>query len=591
MCAFSRLSALGAFVGLLLVTRLSHATWVETRVKAHAALVDVERDGTAVVRHELLLVVRGGPLRKFQIQGLDSDAEPLDGANAVPIVKYGVPNPIPVALSLGTDGAMTLRVARDHGMRTGSYRFVFRYRTKLLSRDRIRRKGAWAEIEWIGPRFTEGIDAATVVFRIPEGTRKPRVPEDLEGSESVSHPFLSSIKDQAGKVELSLVRPYIARGEPAVWRVLADAETFGSLIEPKAPAARIRPEARSTAEPAQPPIAWLVAGFLLAIGYGGLVLLKQVLHGRDCEGAGARARALVPLASPARAGLAGCLFASAILLGYAGDTPTLAALCLLAALATAALRVPRNSSSPRGPGNWFILKDSDAFVKRAALPQSRWLDTSTREGALSFAAAVTGVALVSSRIATHSPYHALALGLASSALLPIFCTGRAANLRLDFRNNKERMLRKIAERLRAASGLKAVAWARIADGSREPDELRVLVRVAPAKDGLLSLEVGLEEQQTWGGIALLPFVLIRAREGSEAQYSAPRSIRWQRGRRPDERVAIVRPALPSVDFSTALVEQLVAVLSGVPGKTRKRSSSGLALTSRIGVRSPAQAIS
>lgn len=590
MRAFFRLRTLCAVLGLLLWSTAGRAAWTETRVKAHTATLDVERDGSATVQHEVVLGVRGGPLREFEIQGLDPDAEPAGVATAVPRVRYGVPTPIPVSVSRGEDGTLKLGIPRNSGLRTGSYTLAFRYKTQLLLRDRLRRRGASAELEWIGPRFADGIDVAKVIFRLPEGPTLPVLSEGVESDDSalMANAFLSSVRHVSGKAEITLVRPYIARGEPAVWRVLASAQSFDGLPEPP-PRFASGSQGALLLDPPRQRLAWLFSGVLLALAYGGLVLLKWSLHRRDCLAAGAEPRPLVPLPSAARAALAGCLFTFSVALGGLGDHPTLAALALLITLSLAALRAPRVSAIPRGPGQWLALNDADAFTNHTRRAYGRWLDAGTGLGAGMLALLGMALIWVCAGIAAHSPYHALALGLAASALLPVFVTGRVSSLPVDFCGSQCRILRRIAERLRAGSALRVVAWARIADGARDPDELRVLVRVPCAKDGLLSIEVGLEQQRSLAGFVSLPFVLVRVREDSEAQAALPRSLLWQRGRKPNERVALVRPALPTVGFSSALVEELAAQVSGVVRTNSRRTLGGPSVTARIGVRSPAHA--
>ena len=68
-----------------LVPATAHA-WVERTVKSDNVTLDVERDGTAVVTHEILLSVWGGLLADIFVDADPStaDAELLDGANRDP---------------------------------------------------------------------------------------------------------------------------------------------------------------------------------------------------------------------------------------------------------------------------------------------------------------------------------------------------------------------------------------------------------------------------------------------------------------------------------------------------------------------------
>ena len=63
------------FLLLLALTGTAQA-WVETAVRSHEARIEVARDGTAVVRHQLVLKVRGGPMKSVEIGGMGTEIEP-----------------------------------------------------------------------------------------------------------------------------------------------------------------------------------------------------------------------------------------------------------------------------------------------------------------------------------------------------------------------------------------------------------------------------------------------------------------------------------------------------------------------------------
>jgi hypothetical protein len=65
------LAAVLALAALLVAARPARAGWVETRPTAHAAIVDVERNGTAIVTEELGIRLRGGPLSELTVAGVD----------------------------------------------------------------------------------------------------------------------------------------------------------------------------------------------------------------------------------------------------------------------------------------------------------------------------------------------------------------------------------------------------------------------------------------------------------------------------------------------------------------------------------------
>src|SRR5688572_10253258 len=71
--------------------------WVEKRVEASTTWLELAADGSAVVRHELLLEVRGGPLASFTLRGVDADAEPLPDATVIRLSggkAEGAPQPV-----------------------------------------------------------------------------------------------------------------------------------------------------------------------------------------------------------------------------------------------------------------------------------------------------------------------------------------------------------------------------------------------------------------------------------------------------------------------------------------------------------------
>jgi hypothetical protein len=145
-------------------------------------------------------------------------------------------------------------------------------------------------------------------------------------------------------------------------------------------------------------------------------------------------------------------------------------------------------------------------------------------------------------------------------------------------------------RLASHAGLKTVPWARIPDGGHDPDELRLLVRISSALEGLSALEVGVEHLPSVAGFFAQPFVLVRVSEDSPAYRALPPSVRWQRGRRPDERVAVLKALLPTAAALESLVHELVARLSdgaARPARRAKATANAAGLARKFGIPSPA----
>ncbi|MGC4089891.1 MAG: hypothetical protein QM756_18790 [Polyangiaceae bacterium] len=586
---FGRVIAVLAASAWLVSAPGARAAWLETRVKSHSALIDVAAAGTATVSEELVLSVRGGPLKNLELAGADPDAELLPEASVTPIVRYGVPAAIPLSIARQDDGTLRIEIEREKGLFTGTYSFRFAYKTNLLARDRIRRRGTAAEVEWVGPRFADGIDVAKVTFRLPEGRVPPTLAQANDADDAaLGSSFLSSMRHSDGKVELEVMRPHVARGEPAVWRVATDPKSFDGLpavgaAQPAERAARVV----SVELPAER------AGFAatalgVALAYALLVWSKARLFAADVAASGGKLRSLVRLPLPLRSALAGASLGGAALLGALGDQPSLAGMLLLLAIALAWLRPATAMARPRGPGSWFVLTDAEAFARSATRARARWFDAGRWPGALVLSAWVFVFALGAALLSPHSPYHALALLLGSACLLPIYGSGRLASLPIDRVSGVSALLCRIKRELGTPEGAKVVAWARIPDGSQKPDELRLLVRLRKALDGLSAMEVGVELLPSLGGFVAEPFVLVRVREGSAAERAVPTAgVTWQRGRRVDERVAVLRPSLPSPRACAALAKELVLALQiSSADAERRRSTNG---ESRFGVRSPAQA--
>ncbi len=591
---FGLRSRAAAFAALALFSATpARATWVETRIKSHTAVVDVDRKGVARVSEEVLLAVRGGPLRSFEIAGGDPDAVLEEGATATPVVRFGTPTPIPLTIARQDDGTLRIEIERDKGLFTGGYVFRFAYRTELLTRDRIRRRGTAAEIEWIGPRFADGIDVAKTIFRLPSAPVAPTLAAGPSGEDAeLGSAFVSAVRHVDDKVELELVRPHVAKGEPAVWRILADPKSFDGLADAgPSPIAERASRVVPIERPAER-VAWLGGALLVALLYGALLGLKWRWFQRDAQASGARPRALVlprlPLAL--RAALSGSALAGALLIGALGDEPSVAAALLLLSMSLAALRAPELTSSPRAPGRWFALTDQEAFAAGSEKRRGRWLDLGERVGFASFALLLSGFVTGGVVLAAHSPYHSLGLLLASACLLPIFATGRGSGLPVDRVLFARRFLSRLKSRLGARRGLKVVAWARIPEGLEKPDETRILLRPSLGVDGLAAVEVGVEQLPSLAGFSAMPFVLVRAREGSQAEALLAAHARLQRGRAADERVAIFKPALASVAETALLLDELLRLLgfASAGAATRRRAP---AMVSRLGVASPAQAAS
>jgi len=566
---------------------LPAAAWIELTPKGLLSTVDVERDGHATVSHELSLEVRGGPLKELDFGSADTDAELLPDAT-VTRVSNGVA--IPLLVERHPDGSLGLEIDQPKGLRGGTYLFKVRYRTNLVARNLVHRRGGSLEIGWVGPRLEGGLDGARAIFRLPPSDVAPRLP--VIGSDDPDPGFgvmVSAIHHTPRADEIELVRSHVARGEPVLWRVEASADAILAGPVPDAPKA----QKAAALVPLPPParsLRWPLVCGIFGVALGLLATLKARALAAACRERHAVARPLLPLPLWIRTPAAGSALAGGLFFGSELEEPTLAALAILLVMALVSERVPRLERTPRGPGRWLSLRDEDAFVSGRGSSPGALLDAGTLRGLALLAVVLAGgVALALGELA-RSPYHALLVALATVSVMPVFFTGRPSELWRDRVQFSRRFMRDLARKLRASTSAKTVAWGRVPDGSSEPDELRVLIQPKDGVDGLVALETGLDAQRGLGGVVGVPFVIVRAKEGSAAQRALPRGVIWARGRKPDERVAILSPKLPTLTLTAALVQRLLDAVTGQPPSSRRMSAGSAAFTAKLGVvRSPAHA--
>jgi hypothetical protein len=586
-------TTLCAVAGFALISGQARA-WVESEVRSHVATIDVDRAGKALVTEDLTLAVRGGPLPGFELSGVDLDAEPLPGATVSSVANSKAKlMATPLLLDKRDDGTLRIEVDREKGLRTGVYSFHFQYRTDLLKRDLIRREGNEVEVRWVGPRFEQGIDSARVVFRLPAGPTPPMLPDvnssagRLQDGDALGGVFIGNLHRLADKDELDIVRPHVSRGEPVLWRVRVSAKAFDAFANPL-PAPRLE-KARSTralalgagAEPRQR-LGWWLCAALSALAYAFAVAGKWRLFSALCGAHGALPRSLVPVPVGLRAAASGTLLAAGFVSAAWFDQATLGAALLVSAMALACHYATPAKVVLRGPGQWLPLSDREAFARSAAPVTGRFFDAGTIPGFSVFALLCVMLFCAAWVLFARAPYQALLLLLGSAGMLPLFFTGRAAQLPPDLAARPRALLAGLALRLRRAPGIKVVAWARIPEGRAAADELRLLVQVPGAPRGLLGVEIGVEYGAALGGAAAAPFVLIRAREASAVVNALPHDLIWTRGRKADERAALLRPRLPTQAHCERLLLELVSALregdqtSGQPSRSSHNTTHGAA---------------
>jgi hypothetical protein len=581
------ITTLCAAASLALISGSAKA-WVESEVRSHVATIDVDRSGQAVVTQDLTLAVRGGPLPGFELAGVDLDAEPLPDATVATVSGSKAQlSPTPLLIEKRDDGTLRIEIDRDKGLRTGVYLFHFQYRTNLLKRDLIRREGNDAEVRWIGPRFNQGIDSARALFRLPAGPTPPTLPSadssagPVDDSDALGGVFIGNLHRLADKDELDIVRPHVSRGEPVLWRVRTSAKVFDVFANPPPVPhlATSAPTARSLAlggaAQSRQRLTWWLCAALGALAYALVVAGKWRIFSRLCAARGATPRALLRLPVGPRAAASGTLLAAAFVSAAWFDQATLGAALLVLAMALAVQFAVPAKVVLRGPGQWLPLSESEAFARAPEHLPGRFLDAGTWPGVTVFGLACAAFCVGALLLFARAPYQALLLLLSSPCLLPLFFTGRAAQLPADPASAPRAVLASITKKLRRAEGIRVVPWARIPERARDADELRLLVQVQGALRGLVGVEVGVEYTAGVGGSGAALFVLVRAREGSLAVSALPRDVVWTRGRKADERAAVLRPRLPTQAQCVALLLELASLLrEEAQPSSRRASSSG-----------------
>jgi hypothetical protein len=460
------------------------------------------------------------------------------------------------------------------------------YRTRLPdSGVRPLPDGLRSELDWLGPRFDDGVDAVTLILRTRAAELPPEVAPEA-GSGPGFGMVMSTLRRSRDRDELELVRAHVARDEAIRWSVRLDSKLLAAESNPRAAA----PSAAPAPTPAPPqherPAPDSSSRQLMQAAAGAAFALLVWLKARAVH-AGATLRGCTPRpwigwAAPWRALLGGSAVAAAGALSISGQPPLLGALALLVAMACAAEHRPREAVTLRGPGEWQPAPSSALEHTPTAPLPGAWLDAGRARGFVLMLAALGGIGALAARVFTTSPYTGACLLLGSCVLLPLFCTGRAGELPPDALGHARGFLGDVSRRLARDATLVVKPIARVAAASAEIDELRLSIASVRPVPGLLGIELGLELREHLGGHSLRPVLVVRAAEGSECQRALPRGITWMRGRSADERASLIRPKLPSAASSVALIQELWELLLTPPApadpaakKAAKSSGSGL----------------
>lgn len=559
-----RVAAAVTVAALLLLTSPAFA-WIEVSVKSDNAVIDLESSGAAVVTHEILLRVRGGPFKGLSIVGVDPDALPLPAASLAAAASGRASGPEIPLVAMVENGDLQLTIEGANRVGAGHYALKFSYQTQLLGRGLIEAQRGAAALRWVGPRFNDGIDSMRVVFRLPHGAQPPRVPDaDPAGGQlgiiaEYDGVFLSDYRRADDKDELEVVRPHVAKGEPVVWRVQFDGATVG-LAPSVAQDPTAEPKALQTSV-AVPRTRlrlgdlWVIV--LSGLSYGLLVLLKSRSVLSATVSVGAIARPLIPWGPRARGMTAALSMSLACCVLLLTPLPLLSAPLLVLGMALATELAPSAAGARRGPGNWRNLSIKQAFVATGAHSRGgRWLDVGTLLGFGLFVVLVSGLAVLAAKQFNLAAPRGVCVAIEILALCPLFFTGRAADLPAPGLVRAKPLLRSLYRRLRREVGLQVTVLGRFPQGSDDPDELRLLVMPHKPLLGLNAIEVACEFHPTPFGPRGALVVLVRVGESSPAYEALAHYSTWSRGRTPGERAAVLRPRVPTPGNALTLLCQL-----------------------------------
>jgi hypothetical protein len=534
--------------------------WQEAHEVGDDVVVRVDPNGVASVQHALRWHVVRGPLRSIDLVNVEP------GASVEPNVVVTTEEGRELAAHAGVrdDGAdgrraRTVRVTTDdpHAFMHGTFSFAVHLRVDLAAARALARDGAMWRLAWSSPVASDGFDAARTVFDLPAAPDEPR--PVVADTGAVDDGAVSTLRREAGRDVLELVRPHVARGETVRWTVRVDPRALPQVADP-----RLRPAEEASAPPEpdrvrEVSLAAALAG--LAVAFGAIVAQKTRAFAAVCAAHRCRPRGLLPLPDGARAAVAGVAWAAAVGLQIYGERTAGALLVALATIA-AALRAPDVRPAARGPGRWLALRPDDAF---AAEPRrGHWLDIGAPEGrrtaAMGVAAAV-GVALVARRF---DPLACWLVALDTAALLPLLVTGRRSQLPPDAARSAAPWLARAYRRLRAIDSVRVAPWARVALDGSATDELRLLILPRAAMPGVVGVEIGLAWSSTPVGWTAAPEVLVRVLDASAAAVKIGPIVAPARavpGRRPDERVVRLVPRRPTCGAAVALARALAGELT------------------------------
>jgi hypothetical protein len=448
----------------------------------------------------------------------------------------------------------------------------------MLTRD-----GAMWKLSWTAPPASEGHDGARVTFDLPAAPTEPR----LAGEATTT---LATLRRGAERDELELVRPHVSRGDAVVWQARIDPKAFPRVSSPE-----LRPPPPvETAPPSL--LASHLARVLVAVGFaalaGALAILlrsKRASVRAMAEEAGMQARPLLALPWGLGPFVYGVVTAGA-LATLLWSNPLVGAALVIFAMGIAAHRSPAPIVKPRRPGSW---ESVPMLAGGASRPASK-LDIGGWSGRLVVGLGLVAIGAASWFLRVKVPQIALALPLASVALVPIFVTGTRAQMPPAPVDLAVRLLRPARDAIASSLDLAHVELGTIGRVTASPhggtsaaiDEVRLAGAPKDRTPGLRAIELALATAP--GGWSASPEVLVRFDAASAAARRIDRIAAGQRilrGRTKDENVVRLLPDEPTPDAAAALVARLLMSLedrraragSAAPFRGRDRRVAAAAL--------------
>lgn len=543
------------------------SAWVETRVLAQETRVDIDRTGPAIVTQELLLKVRGGPVRHFDVEGVGLEITPRSDAT-IRSALQGSSSQWPIGVEALEDGTFRLKFGGERGLRGGSYLLRFSYEWPLELHRSVE-TGDRVKVAFVGPRIGNGIDSAKLTFSVPKGSVPPTLVPS--GEKAFGAPLLVRLR-QGERDELDLVRAHIATGEPALWEIeiardALDTQPISLDSQVHLPSPEIR-------RPSPLGLGWrealvLLTGFLLALLTG----TKARALGLAASELDVELRPFLPGPVVLRVI---CVALGAIGFGWFGTRHQLEVASIFAAFAICwmCFLMPIRRMGPRGPGIWHPVPAETSVVSERSLP-GKLFDVGHPSG-FSFLLLLVGAAAISAfRLLSHSVEDALLVFSSVLFLIPLFFTGRRADFPESPLTQGRTWARYLGRKLRGEA-VEIEIWGRYPLGTTnfiegQVDEARVRLNLTREVRGLRALEVAIEEGS---GRFVMPCVVVRVVEASEAETRLPSDLPWTRGRNAEERVAIVRPTVPTPRQLLRLVRALIVSLDKPSATNSSIKSAG-----------------